>query len=482
MKIRTKVFLGYFIAAATALYFLVQWVQDDVKERYLEAVEDNMVDMVNTLAVVCESSIKDKQVDIPKLKEIYNKLNQKTINANIYSIKKSKIDSQIYVTDKNGFVLFDSAHPENVGMNFSKWRDVRKTLRGEYGARATRTDKNDPNSLILYVSAPIKHNGKLIGVITLYKPIDILLKFINLAEKRIRLNAVFAFFLLLLLGLITSTWITYPIIKLKKYVDSIRKGHDNNNGQKIRMPKIGKGEIGELASSFEELREALEGKKYVENYVRNLTHELKSPLAAIQGALELLEENDIPQKQKEKFFHNIQRESSRMRQIVDRMLLLSKLENIKTIHQKIHINLTELLNEMINSLQATNPNLKFTKLYSEEVIEISGDRLLIYEAIDNIFKNAIEFTKQDGEIKVFLEENSEYIKLQITDNGAGIPEYAKNKVFNKFFSLPRPGKNEKSSGLGLSITKEIVELHNGIITIDSYEKNGTTVSIKFKKN
>ena len=476
MKIRTKVFLGYFIAATTALYFLVQWIQDDVRERYLEAVEDNMVDMVNTLAVVCESTIKDEQVDIPKLKEIYKKLNNKTINANIYNIIKSKIDSQIYITDQNGFVLYDSSHTENIGMNFSKWRDVRKTLRGEYGARATRMYKNDPTSLILYVSAPIKHNGKLIGVITLYKPIDILLKFINIAEARIQVNAIFAFFLLLLLGLITSTWITYPIIKLKNYVDTIRKG------QKTNMPKIGKGEIGELASSFEELREALEGKKYVENYVQNLTHELKSPLSGIQGALELLKENDIPKKQKEKFLSNIERESSRMSKIVNRMLLLSQLENIKTIHQKTHINLTELLNEIINSLQATNPKLKFIKLFPDQAIEISGDRLLIYEAIDNILKNAIEFTKQDGEIKVYLEENQKYIKLQVTDNGAGIPEYAKNKVFNKFFSLPRPGKNEKSSGLGLSITKEIVELHNGIITIDSYEKNGTTVNIKFKKN
>ncbi len=473
MKIKTKVFLGYFIAAATALYFLMQWVQNDVRARYLEAVEENMVDMANTLAALAESNLKNNQINIGEFKDIYSNLKKRHFKATIYNITKQTVDSHAYITDKNGIVLFDSAHPDNEGKDFSQWNDVARTLSNNYGARATRTDIDDPASLVLYVAAPIRKNGELLGVITLCKPIRTLVRFIDLAENRIKINAISALILLTILGLITSIWITSPVIKLKKYVEDIR------DGKKTTPPKIGKGEIGTLARSFEEMCEALEGKKYVEEYVRNLTHELKSPLSGIQGALELLKEKDVPKKQQEKFLSNMHHESTRMRQIVDRMLLLSQLENINTINIKTKIDMSGLINEIINSLQSTNPKRKFTVTLPNDPVMLSGDKLLIYEGIDNILKNAVEFTAPDGEIKVHLKDSNQSITVTITDNGAGIPEYAKEKVFKKFFSLPRPGKEEKSSGLGLSITKEIVELHNGKITLDSCETRGTTVEMIF---
>ena len=475
MKIRTKVFLGYFIAAATALYFLMQWVKDDVRARYLEAVEENMVDMVNTLATLCETTVKNDQVDIAELKEIYNRLKQRHIKAKIYNITKTEVDAQIYLTDNRGIVLFDSEHPENIGRNFSSWNDVKRTLRGEYGARATRINSEDPESLILYVAAPIKSNGKQIAVITLYKPISTLVRFIHLAEGRISKNAILALIMLLILGAVTSTWITTPILKLKKYVDNIR------DGRKANVPDLGKGEIAELAQSFEEMREALEGKKYVESYVRNLTHELKSPLSAIQGALELLREKDVPYEQQEKFIKNMQHESKRMRQLVDRMLLLSQLENINTIHAKKSVDLKKIITEISNSVKTSSPDKKVNIRLPESPAVINGDTLLIYEAIDNIVKNAVEFTRNDGKIDITCDIDLHYITISVSDNGAGIPEYALSKVYEKFFSLPRPESDEKSSGLGLSITREIVELHNGTVTVESCENRGTTVTIQFKR-
>jgi len=471
MKIRTKVFLGYFIAATTALYFLMQWVKDDVRSRYLEAVEENMVDMVNTLAALSENRINDGKININDFKQLYSNLKKRHFSAKIYNINKQTVDSEIYVTDHNGIVLFDSGNNNNKGKDFSQWNDVQKSLHNKYGARATRLKKDDPKSLVLHVSAPIKQNGKIIGVITLYKPITSLLRFIKLAEKRIRRNAIFAFILLMLLGIITSTWITTPIIKLKKYVDTIR------SEGKATLPKIGKGELRALATSFEDMREALEGKKYVENYVQNLTHELKSPLSGIQGALELLQEQNVPKQQQEKFITNIQHESKRMRKIVDRMLLLSQLENINTIHKKSDIKIDNVIREITLSLQTINPDINFKLTLPEQPISIKCDQSLIYDAISNILKNAVEFTPKNGTIKIKASKENNALIITISDNGPGIPEYALTKVFEKFFSLPRPGKDEKSSGLGLSITKEIIELHNGKLDISSTHNNGTTVTI-----
>jgi two-component system sensor histidine kinase CreC len=471
MKIRTKVFLGYFIAATTALFFLMQWVKDDVRSRYLEAVEENMVDMVNTLAALTESHIKNGKIEVQELKDLYSDLKKRQFCAKIYNIDKRTVDSQIYITDKNGIVLFDSGNSTNEGEDFSKWNNIKKTLHEKYGARATRLKKDDPKSLVLHVSAPIKKKGEIIGVITVYKPITSLLRFIHIAEARIRRNAIFAFILLMLLGIVTSTWITNPILKLKKYVDTIR------DGKKATLPEIGKGELKALAKSFEEMREALEGKKYVENYIQNLTHELKSPLSGIQGALELMAEKNVPPEQREKFINNMQHESKRMRNIVDRMLRLSQLENINTIHAKSAVDIKDLIIEITNSLKTTNPGIIFSISLPESPILIKCDKPLIRDAINNILKNAVEFTPKNGKIEVKTTiDNSEAV-ITVTDNGAGIPEYALNKVFEKFFSLPRPGKDEKSSGLGLSITKEIIELHKGTITIKSDKTKGTTVTV-----
>ena len=175
----------------------------------------------------------------------------------------------------------------------------------------------------------------------------------------------------------------------------------------------------------------------------------------------------------------MQHESVRMRRIVDRMLLLSQLENINTIHAKNSIDLKEVLTEITESIKTTNPDKALNLTLPEQPTTIKGDRLLIYEAVDNILKNAVEFTAYNGIIDIICTLTEHNIAVIVNDNGAGIPDYALTKVFEKFFSLPRPKREEKSSGLGLSITKEIVELHNGTISVDSCENRGTTATMRF---
>lgn len=466
MRIRYKIFLGYVLAAATALYFLMAWVKNDVRKRYLESIEENMVDTANILGCLASNHVKNGKIDTASLNKIFQEVHQRSFQAQIYDVTKTSVDSQIYITDAEGTVLFDSKHPENIGQDFSEWRDVSRTLRGEYGARATRVIKDQPTSLIMYVSSPITFEGKIVGVLTLYKPVNYVTMFVKRAENRILIHTLWAFSILIILGIVMSFWITHPILKFTKYVNAVK------NGKKASLPKLGKGEIAILAQSFDELREALEGKKYVEEYVQNLTHELKSPIAAIQGALELLSENNIPEEQREKFHKNINHEIMRMRRIVDRMLLLSQLENVNTINEKNTVDIIEIFQEIIKSVRTRSSKRSIVFDIPDSPINIRGDRMLLYEAFENIISNAIDFTEDDGRISICIEAESPTIKITISDNGSGIPDFAVSKVFNKFYSLPRPGKKEKSSGLGLSITREVIELHGGTVSIANDKENG----------
>ena len=475
MRIRYKIFLGYVLAATTALYFLMSWVKNDVRKRYLESIEENMVDTANVLACMASNQVKDGKIDAAALAKAFEEVHERSFNARIYDVTKTTVDSQIYITDAAGIVLFDSKHPENIGQDFSKWRDVARTLRGEYGARATRVIPDQPSSLIMYVSSPIISEGRTVGVLTLYKPVNYVTMFVKRAENRILLHALWAFGILVLLGIVMSVWITHPVLKFTKYVNDIK------NGKKASLPKLGKGEIAVLARSFDELREALEGKKYVEEYVQNLTHELKSPLAAVQGALELLAEKNIPADQQDKFHKNINHEIMRMRQIVDRMLLLSQLENVNTIAEKNTVDIIEIFQEIIKSARTRSSRRRIVFDLPDAPVIIKGDRMLLYEAFENIISNSIDFTGDDGRINIHLEAAPDTVKITIADNGTGIPDYAISKVFDKFYSLPRPGKKEKSSGLGLSITREVIELHGGNISICNNDDGGVATVIELSQ-
>lgn len=475
MRIRTKIFAGYILAAAVAIYFIQDWMKSDLRVRYLEAVEENMVDMANTLAEFASTTVavsRDGTLNPSEFVEVFQSLRSRNPNAKIYELTKRSVDTNVYITDARGVVVFDSGHPENVGVDFARWRDVRLTLKGKYGARATRTKKDDPKTLVMYIAAPIIRDGRLVGVLTLYKPIAFLTRFISLAEERTVGNAVLGFAVLVALGFAVSFWVSAPVVRLKKSVESIRDG-----GGALER-RFGGGEIGELAVAFEEMRMTLEGKKYVEEYVAALAHELKSPISAIRGVLELIGESGFPEKRRGQFIDNALRESERMRKLVDRMLLLAKLENAKFPLEVSEMDLKKLLDASLESVASAFPNRKI--LFNPEAegdVLIEGDPTLLRELFDNILRNAAEFTKQEGVIRVDVMRREKSVEVVVLDDGEGIPGFAKGKVFDKFYSLPRPDGGKKSSGLGLSLAKEIVLKHNGNITLDSRQGEGTTVRI-----
>ena len=137
-----------------------------------------------------------------------------------------------------------------------------------------------------------------------------------------------------LVGTALSIWITRPIQRLTNYARAVR------DGRRVPLPKLGTSEIGSLGTRFEEMRDALDGRKYIENYVQTLTHEIKSPVAAIRGAAELLRE-DMPAEQRDKFLGNIESETARIQEIVDRLLLLSAVEAKRALDDQKPLDLRE---------------------------------------------------------------------------------------------------------------------------------------------
>lgn len=478
MKISYRIFLGFALILAAGFYFFISWMMSDVNVQPKKAMEESLVDMAHILAAYLEENIHDENIDTEPLKTFMARAGQRQFSAQIYEMNKQQVNLEVYVTDQQGTVIFDSNNGQFLGENFSEWNDVRRTMKGEYGARTTWLDKSDPLSSVAYVAAPIRHGGEIIGVCTVAKAWKSINTFIETTRRKILVAGILGFLAAMALSFFISRWITLPIRRLKAYADSIKEG------ERPTVPELGKGEIKELGDSFERMRESLEGKKYIEKYVQTLTHQLKGPLSAIRGAAELLQE-ELPEQDRKKFIANIDIESSRLQRIVERMLELASLEHRRELRNVEKIDLSQMVKDIIEEI---SPILKQKEiiilLKVGEGFCLNGERFLVQQAVLNLVQNAVAFTPTGGTISIEIKPHWNRLFLMVRDSGSGIPDYALDKVFDKFYSLQRPDTGKKSSGLGLSMVKEVAELHNGSITLknSSPPGNGAVAILKLPMN
>ncbi len=475
MRIRWRLMLGLLLLVAGGFFYLISWIIDDLRPRYLEAVEEALVDEANILATYVEQSLVSDTIQPLTLRRVFHSVQKRQFHAQIYKLDKTGVDLRVYVTDKHGMVLFDSKNGESESQDFSRWRDVYLTLRGSYGARTSPTIPGDVRSTTLYVGAPVTYGGEIVGVLTVCKPTTNINFFVESAKPQIVIAGTVAAVGVILLSLILSVWLTIPIKRLTFYARKVR------DGKLAAVPKIRGGEVGELAQAFEEMRDSLEGKRYVEQTVQNLTHEIKSPLSGIRGASELLSE-PMCDEQRKRFIGNIINDASRIQEIVDRMLQLASVESRKVLDTYEAVNLGELIGMILAEIRPQIQNAGLLVNWQQTEKTIYGDLFLVRQAILNLLKNAIEFSSKDGRISISISESNENIALSIEDEGAGIPDYANEKVFEKFYSLPRPQSNKKSSGLGLNFVRSVMALHGGGVSVENHSPKGVVARLLFPKD
>ncbi len=466
MKLGTRIFLCYVVISAACLYYPIDWSLDNLRTRYLEGVEDPLVDQANILAALVADAMEKGEFAPDDWYAAFQKVYERPLNARIYELNKTGVDTRIYIADRKGRVVFDSRGKETLGEDYSLWLDVALTLQGRYGARTTQADPDDPLSSVLFVAAPIMIDGEIEGVLTVAKPTTNINSFLAKAKPKIFKVAAVATAFAVASFLVVSAWITRPIIRLTRYADDVRLG------KPATFPKLDSTEIGEMGAAFEKMRKALEGKEYVENYVQTLTHEIKSPLSAIRGAAELLEEN-MPEEQRMRFLDNIRNETNRISRLVERMLELSSLENRRRPPKMKRVRLRAVVEAVLESKRPLlAPKNLEVSLDIDENLEIDANLFLIRQAVANLIQNAMEFSPENGTIQVTARKDGECVRFQVADDGPGIPEFALEKIFDKFFSLQRPGDGKKSTGLGLNFVKETAALHGGTLAVQNKTDKG----------
>ncbi|CAI0957340.1 Sensor protein CreC [Serratia quinivorans] len=465
MRIGLRLLLGYFLIVAVAGYFVLSIFVQEVKPGVRRATEGTLVDTANLLAQIARLDMQRADAAHGQLAQAFSQLNRRPIGANIGGIRKDRSEYHVYLTDQNGKVIFDSSG-KALGQDYSRWNDVYLTLLGQYGARSTRSDPQDENSSVMYVAAPVMEQGKIIGVLSVGKPNSTMTPVIKRSERRILWAGALLLGIALLIGLGFVWWINRSIGRLVHYADGVAQG------ESLPLPKMGGHELTQLAQALDSMRVKLEGKAYIEQYVHTLTHELKSPLAAIRGAAELLQEQP-PAATAQRFLTNIEQQSARIQQLVDKLLVQARLES-RPVLERGPLAMAALVRQAVagKEAQAVRRGV-LLQVEGVEDITLSGDGLLISQALTNLLDNALDFTPEGGAIKVRGERHEGHYQVTVCDDGSGIPDYALDKVFERFYSLARSDK-PKSSGLGLNFVQEVARLHRGSIQLSNRQPHGVT--------
>ena len=462
MRIGMRLLLGYFLIVAIAAWFVLSIFVQEVKPGVRRATEGTLIDTATLLAQVGRDDLLSGAAQNGRLAQAFSQLHQRPFRANISGIHKVRNEYHVYMTDAQGRVVFDSAG-KALGEDYSRWNDVWLTLRGDYGARSTQINPDDPQSTVMYVAAPIIDHGKIIGVLSVGKPNSAMAPVIHRSERRILWAGAALLGIALLIGLVVAWWINRSISSLSRYADSV------TTDTPLPLPDPGSSELRKLAQALENMRIRLEGKNYIEHYVHALTHELKSPLAAIRGSAEILAEQPPPQVAA-RFVDNIMVQNARMQSLVEKLLEQARLENRVEITPS-HVDIDALFTRLSAARAALLAAKNITLTSQNALTAVEGDEDLLEQALGNLLDNALDFTPEGGCIELAAREAHKKVQLSVTDSGSGIPEYAHTRIFERFYSLPREN-GLKSSGLGLAFVQEVARLHHGDIQLRNREEGG----------
>ena len=460
----------FFIAMIIGLgfYQLAGHFVAEVEPQIFQATEEVMVDVAHLLAEMV-----GPELDTERLGAAIRNAHTRNFEARIFDHSKTSVGLHAYLTNGSGVVVFDSEGGKREGENYASKRDVALTLGGSYGARSSREVTTEAASTVMYVAAPVGDPQRPVGVLTVFKPKSDVLPLVH--ERRRIIYFACGLIGAGILALITAVflWLFRPIGKITEYARAIERGERPNK------PKIGIGrEVNTLAKALDGMRDVLEGRKYAERYIQTLTHEMKSPLAAIRGAAELLDE-EMPQETRSKFIANIRAESARTERLINRLLELSAIESRSGLDEAQEVDMRDIVRRAVDQARplADVVGVTLAEDFAKDAVSVKGDAFILRAAVTNLLENAIDFSPAGNSVEITLTQADGWVELVIRDEGAGIPEYAREKVFERFYSLRHHAVGRKGTGLGLTLVREAAELHGGVIALEPGQPQGTVARL-----
>lgn len=341
----------------------------------------------------------------------------------------------------------------------------------------------------LYFLSKYMHHFKRITLIITLVIVLFMFKIIGMRATTIIITLILAVNEFTIIYMITRVEKRFviPMAKVQEGVRKISRGDYS-----FRIEGNWRNEVGILTREFNKMASKLEeGEKLKKEYennrkelIANISHDLKTPITSINGYVEGLLENVVPEEKVESYLKTIRSNAAYMNRLIDDLFLFSKLDMQKLDFTFTRTNIKHYIEDIVEefTFMLDEKGIGFSYLNTvKDNVFVSLDGKRLYRSLRNLIDNAIKYGgfKEDLEIKINLRGNRDFIYIDVIDNGPGIEEDKINNIFDRFYRIDKERtKDFTSTGLGLAIAKEIIEAHGGKISVASKLNDGSTFTIK----
>lgn len=394
---------------------------------------------------------------------LYQSANEETENINRSVLNKLNSEKmRITWISADGTVLYDNDTDVTEMENHLDRPEIVQALESGYGESVR---KSDTLNMSTFYYAIRLDDGTVLRISTeAYSIISVFMSSLPL----ICVIIIMILALCIWIGHLLTMQLIDPINTMAEHIDDQRNPpvyHELEPfAQKIR-------------SQHEKILEAARSRQ---DFTANISHELKTPLTAISGYAELIENRIIEPEQDVSIAKQIRHNAIRLLSLINDIIRLSELDHKEIPRKFEHVNLYKLAEDCCRSLRinAEQRDITLTCVGSDTML--SGDRELLKELIENLVQNGIRYNRIQGWVKVKVVSENNHAILIVSDNGIGIPIDQQKRVFERFYRVDKSRSRETGgTGLGLAIVKHIVELHGADIQLDSEYMKGTVITVKF---
>ncbi|MCO4763565.1 MAG: HAMP domain-containing histidine kinase [Myxococcales bacterium] len=372
--------------------------------------------------------------------------------------------SGMRVVGPNGYVVATSRG--GFGGYIGSWPEVRRGMKGEPTSflRHRKTGHTDPSlrsvsrgtPVRVFVGYPVVVNGRVWGVVVLSRtPLDVA-KALYVNRRDLLGGAIALLLIAAMVAFLTSRFLARPLRDLKDQAARVAEGQ---RGTVPRIPHAGTREVAELSAAISQMAEALQGRAtYLEAFSRNVSHAFKTPLTAIRGTVELLQDHldEMDSEQKARFLGNLEAEAARLDRLVKRLMVLARADVLEPGREKVRVQ------EVFSTLRQRHGEhctLKLRLDPAELAVAVAPETL---DAIlDNLVGNAVRHG--DGDVGVVGSAAANgLVQLVVTDNGPGIDVEVRSRMFEPFVTT---AGSQGGTGLGLSIVRALTRAHGGDVVV-----------------
>ena len=391
-----------------------------------------------------------------------------------YDINQTSKQSgyRIIVLDRTGVVVNDSNKTEEGRTYFLP--EVVEALNNKDVARVQE------NGTIHAAVSIMDERSKCIGVVLVCGSITDIAENVDAIKNQVFNMILFILAIVVALIGFLTWWFTNP---LNSTIEVIKKMADGHFDQRIPVNDFLHTELAELAESSNNMAEKLDQiETSRQEFVSNVSHELKTPLSSIKvlsDSILIQDPDTVPKEMYVEFLRDINSEVDRMTDIINNLLTLVRMNRQEVALNPIEVDITDMLGDIIKRLEPIAENKNISLIYNRvKDVKAEVEETKLSLAISNLIENGIKYNVDGGKVEITVDSDHQNAFISVADTGLGIAEEEISKIFDRFYRVDKNRDRETGgTGLGLSIARSAVLMHNGSIKVSSKENEGTTFVI-----